>query len=929
MLHRIFLLILTAFLVLPGQAQVADPLPLDSAYTAGTLDNGLQYFIRPNSRPENRATLWLAVNAGSILEEEDQLGLAHFLEHMAFNGTRDFDKQEMVNYLESVGMRFGPDLNAYTSFDETVYMLEVPTDSVEIMENALLIMENWASGITLSDEEIEKERGVVLEELRAGKGAGARIRDQQFPTLLRGSKYPDRIPIGTEEIIQTADAETFRRFYERWYRPDNMAVIAAGDFDPAEMEARIKARFSSLVRPDGPLDRPSHPIPPHEETLVSVIADPEVPSTSFVIYHLFPTRSTTTEADNRRSFVEAVFHGMLNLRLGELRQEPDAPFLFAGSGSGSLVRSSDGHVQSAQVKEGRMLDALRAVLTEIERVDRFGFTQSEIERSRANALRGLESALAEKDKRPSRAHAGEALQHFLTGSALPGIEFNVAQARREIPTITIEEVNALARQTSSEGSRVIAVTGPEKESVELPSAEDLLAVFDEVSADTTITPWEDNVLEEPLVKEKPRLSIVIRETRHEEIGVTEWELRNGVRVVMKPTDFRNDQVLLQGFSPGGSSLVDDANLASARFATTVLSAGGLGEFDPVQLGKALTGKLAGASVSISSLEESVRGSASPEDLETLLQLTYLHFTAPRLDSVRAEAALDRFREQTRNSSLDPGSVFSREIEKALNGDHPRYQDTTEEALAKVDLARSLSIYQDRFADASDFTFVIVGNFEPQKIKPLVMTWLGGLPSTQREETWRDVSAKRPPGVTHLNVWKGLEEQSRVRIDIEGKLNWNRQDTHDIQSLAAALRITLREELREELGGVYGVSVSGSASSRPDSTYSFFVGFGCAPENVQELQNAVFAEFERAKREGFSDEVITKVREGQRRARETALKQNGFWAGRLVSYYRAASDPVRILAYDELVESVSSERLQMAARRYLIPEGMLIARLFPE
>lgn len=923
------LLTLTGTLPREASAQADELIPLDSAYTTGTLDNGLTYFIRENQRPENRAALWLAVNAGSILEEDDQQGLAHFLEHMAFNGTRDFEKQELVDYLESIGMRFGPDLNAYTSFDETVYMLEVPMDSVEVLDQALLIMENWASGITLDAEEIDKERGVVLEEMRAGKGAGARVRDKQFPTLLKGSAYPDRIPIGTEEVLSTAPPKAFQRFYERWYRPDNMAVIAVGDFSASDMEARIRDRFSGIPLPDSDLDRPTHPVPPHDETLVTVITDPELPSTSFVVYHLFPKRNALTEADNRRAFVEGVYHGMLNLRFAELRQEPDAPFLFAGSGSGSMVRSTDAHIQTAQAKEGQVLEALEKVLTEIERVDRFGFTESEIERARTNVLRSLESALAEKDKRPSARHAGEALNHFLTGSALPGLEFNVAQAQREIPTITIEEVNALARETTSQGSRVIAVTGPEKEGVDLPTEAELLATFDRVRADTTIQAWEDNVLERPLVPEKPRLSIVVREETHPEIGVTEWELRNGVKVILKPTDFQNDEVILLGFSPGGTSQVEDDEYGNARFASGVVSAGGLAEFDPIQLGKALTGKIASASTTITGYEESVRGRASPEDLETMFQLVYLEFTQPRLDSTLAQVFLNQLTEQIRNTYRQPESVFSREIGQALYGTHPRNLELSEEAIQSVDIGKALEFYQDRFADASDFTFVLVGNFEPQAIKPLVMTWLGGLPSTRREESWRDVFPKRPETVTQVNVWKGLEAKSRVEISMGAETSWTRQESHDLTSLAAALRITLREELREEMGGVYGVSVSGGMSARPDSTYSFRVEFGCAPENAAELEQAVFAEFERAKREGFSEEVITKVRESQRRSRETSLEQNGFWASQLAAYYRSGTDPNLILAYDELVDSVSADRLQAAARRYLKTDGLVIARLFPE
>ncbi|MFT5142600.1 MAG: zinc protease [Rhodothermales bacterium] len=927
---RLFLLVLLlgAF-VRSVEAQAVDALPMDSSYTVGRLDNGLTYMIRQNGRPENRATLWLAVNAGSILEDEDQLGLAHFLEHMAFNGTRDFEKQEMVDYLESTGMRFGPDLNAFTSFDETVYQLEVPTDTASIVDNALLIMENWASGITLDDDEIEKERGVVLEEMRAGRGAAARIRDKQLPVLLHESLYAVRLPIGTTEVLSTAGSDTFRRFYNEWYRPDLMAVIAVGDFDVAEMEAKIRSQFSGLVAPIDVRERPSTAVPAHQDPLVTVVSDPEMTATTVTVYHKLPKRPARTQADARRSFVEGVYHGMLNVRFSEIGQRPEAPFLFAGAGSGAFVRSTDVYIQTAQVRDGEVLDGLRSVLTEIERVERFGFTEGELERAKTNVLRSIESQLLEQDKRLSRAHAGEALQHFLTGAAIPGIPFEVEQARRDIPTITLEEVNAIARKTTTEGSRVIAVAGPEKEDVTLPEPDALLAVFAEVKANTDIGAWVDETPDQPLVSEKPRLSIIVRENVIEELGVTEWQLRNGVKVILKPTDFQNDQILLGGFSPGGHSLVDDQDFESANYATGVLSAGGLGEFDTIQLGKVLTGKLATASTGISEYWESVSGRASPQDLETMFQLLYLQFTAPRLDTTQARAALDRYAAQMENQGASPGSVFSREVSALVNQGHRRRRAWDESELDLIDFDESLRIYQDRFADASDFTFVMIGNFDPQEIKPLVMTWLGGLPSIDREETWRPIDLPEFQGPVQIDVWKGVEAKSEVRISMRGDTDWTNQDAHDIASLAQALRITLREELREELGGVYGVGVSGSTSLRPKKEYGFSVQFGCAPESVEELQAAVFAEFERVKREGFSQEVVDKVREAQRRSRETALEENGFWLGQLTSAYRNDSDPLLILSYDERVDAVSSEGLQAAARRYLTKDKLLVARLFPE
>jgi zinc protease len=901
----------------------------DSTFTIGQLDNGLSYFIRQNHRPENRAAMWLAINAGSVLEDDDQRGFAHFLEHMAFNGTRDFDKQEMVNYLESIGARMGADLNAFTSFDETVYMLEVPTDDSTIVENAFLILENWAEGITLSDEEIEKERGVVLEELRQGRGASARIRDQQFPVLFPDSKYAERIPIGTPENIEHGDPEAIRRFYRDWYRPELMAVIVVGDIEPAEVEERIRSGFSELENPVGSPPRLLEPVPDHAETLVTVVSDPEATRTEVAVYKKLPKSYMISEQDFRRSVVDALYHGMLNLRLNEIRQKPDAPFLFAGSGAGALVRSADVHLRRAGVRDGEALRGLRALLTEVERVKRHGFGATELERTRTNVLRFFERSLAEQDKRQSRAYAGEALTHFLTGVSMPGVAANEALARKYLPGISVEEVNQRARESVGDGSRVIAVSGPDKEGQPLPDREALLKVFQEVEGLEELAPWEDNTLERPLVETQPRPSIIVKERTVDEIGVTEWKLRNGIEVVLKPTDFQNDQILISGRSSGGHSLVSDEDYVSASFAPTLLAVGGLGEFDQIQLGKALTGKIASASVGIGETSESVTGGASSKDLETLFQLIYLRFTAPRLDEAAALAWIEQVGAGLENRDSNPGTVFNDRIGEAWNQGHFRRRPRTKALLEEIDLDRALAVYKDRFADASDFRFVIVGNFGLDQIKPYVVNWLGGLPTTGRDETWRDIGVHHPDGLVEVEVNKGLEAKSEVDIRFHGDAVWNRQAQHDMASLSAALRIRLREVLREEMGGVYGVSVSGGVSRVPRQEYTFSVGFGCAPENADSLEAAVFQEIQRIKDEGVDEDLVVKVQEAQRRSRETGLEQNGFWISRLQSYYNLGEDPRHILNYETFVESVSSERIQAAARAYLNPDTMLIGRLFPE
>ncbi len=911
-----------------GQPAVStDSLPLDPGLTKGQLDNGLTYLIRTHRKPENRAKLWLAVNAGSMQEDDDQLGLAHFLEHMAFNGTERFKKQEIVDYLEGIGMRFGPDLNAYTSFDETVYMLEVPSDDPQILEKALLILHEWAQGISMEQEEVEKERGVVLEERRQGLGARARVRDKQLPVILHGSHYADRLPIGTEKILKSAAPETMRRFYKNWYRPDLMAIIAVGDFDKAKIEAQIKERFSDLQGPAAPPKRILYPIPGHEETLVAIVTDPELPVTAVSILKKLPKQPQGSAADYREYLLHQLYHSMLNARLDELRQKADAPFRFAASQSDySSVRTAHLLTRVVMVKQNQVDRGVKALLTEIERVARSGFLDSELERVKKALLRSYQSSTAEKDKKPSRVYASEMLRHFLQGESVPGIEYELQLLESFLPTISTNDLNTLARQWNQKGSRVITVSAPE--GAKVPSQGELLALLDQ-SESQEIAAFVDNTRTEPLVPTAPTPGKIVEEYTIPEIGVTQWKLSNGARVLLKPTDFKNDEILLSGFSPGGHSLVPDEDLWSAQFADAVVGAGGIGQFSAIELRKALAGKLARASVSISELEESVRGSASPEDVEAMFQLLYLRFTSPRKDPEAFASWKANTQEWVLNRLKTPEAVFGDKLRKVLTQNHPRRLPPTKENLDKVDLDKAIEIYRDRFRDAGDFTFVMVGNLDLQNLKPLILKYLGGLPGSERKESWRDVRVERPSGVTKFEVKKGLEPKSRVYIHFIGEEEWSRQNQHDLASLSQVLSLRLREVLREDMGGTYGVRVAGSLSRRPRETYSFTISFGCGPENVDTLTRALLAEIEIIKKEGIGEDYLVKVRESQTRKREVDLKSNRFWSGQLAAYSRYDMDPRLILDYETLVKSVSSPRIQESAKRFLQTDRYVMGVLYPE
>jgi zinc protease len=906
----------------------AAPLPLDPAIRTGKLDNGLTWYARRNGVPSDRVELWLVVNAGSVLEDEDQRGLAHFVEHMAFNGTRNFAKQELVKYLESIGMQFGADVNASTSFDETIYTLTIPTEKPEFVEKGFQILEDWAHGITFDPEEVDKERGVVIEEWRLGRGASARMSDRQLPVLFQGSRYAERLPIGKKEILETATAETLRRFYQDWYRPDLMAVIAVGDIDPGRMEELIRQHFSKIPARETPRERPLYPVPEHGDTLVEVATDPETTNTIVSVYSKLPARQQDRVGDYRRSIVEGLYHVMLNARLEELARRPDAPFLFAGSGAGLFVRSSEMTVQQAAVRDGEAEAGLAALLTEIERVRRHGFTATEVERAKKEWQLTYEKAYTERRVMPSATLAAEYSRGFLEAEPLPGVPAELVLVRRFLPEIGVDEVNRLAEEWLRDGNRVILVQAPAKPEAQPPSREALLAVFQKVRQ-SEIAAYVDRVQAGPLVAAAPKPGKIAKESKVPELGITEWTLSNGIRVILKPTSGQRDEILLTGFSPGGHSLVPDEDYPSAVFASTVMSEGGVGSFDKITLEKALSGSTARVEPYITQLEEGVQGTASTADAETLFQLVYLTITQPRKDPDAFRSLQTLLRSATLNRQAEPEAVFADRMREAMTQRHPRFQPITPEWVERIDLDTADRIYRDRFADAGDFTFILVGNVSPSAIKPLVLTWLGSLPATGRNETWRDVGMRPPTEVVNVRVEKGIEPKSQVEIVFTGPAEFSRQGRHDLGALSTVLETRLREVLREDMGAVYGVSVFGNLSRRPWPSYEFSIEFGCAPERVDDLVKAVFAEVASIQANGVAEAYLTQVREAERRTRELNLTDNQFWLSALEVYYTERLDPKDILRFDELIATITSDRMRDTARRYLDPSRYALGVLAPE
>jgi zinc protease len=907
-----------------ASSQTDPPLPIDARIKTGKLPSGLTYYVLPHKKPEHRAQIWLAVNAGSVLEDDDQRGLAHFVEHMGFNGTTRFPKQSLVDMLEKSGVSFGADLNAYTSFDETVYTLTVPTDQGDLLNRAISVLRDWSDAVTFDPNEVDKERGVVLEEWRLGRGAGMRLFDKQAPVVFFGSKYAERITIGKPEIIKGATRDTLVRFYKDWYRPDLMAIIAVGDFAPDAVEAKIKEEFGSQKAPASPRARPAVPLPPHADQLVSVETDPEATSTAVSIMSQVPHRPLASAADYRRTIAEQLFNAMFSARLDEIRRKPNAPFLLAGSHSGSFVRTADAFTQFAVVKEGTVQEGLGAVLEEVLRVERFGFVAGELDRAKSDVLRQFERSLKQHDTEDGRVLAREIVRNFLQQEAMPGPEAELELARQFLPTITLEELNRLGKSLAM-GSRVVTVTGPS--TMAKPTEAALLATMKNVAA-RDIKPYEDAAPSEPLMASAPTPGAVVSTRTLADIGVTEWTLKNGVKVVVKPTDFKNDEVRMTAFAPGGTSLSSNGDYESAKFAGAVVGQGGIGPFGASALRKALAGKVVSVSAYIEEIEQGVSGSASPSDLDAMFQLVYLSFTAPRKDDDAFQAWRARETENARNRRLSPETSFYEDLSLFSTQNHRRRQPTTPESLAKIDLDKALAFYKARFADASGFTFVFVGNLDLDRTKELAETYLGSLPSTHRKETWKDVNVTRPRGVAKMAIAKGSEPKARVALTFHGNEKWSRDASNDVQMLGEILRIRLREVLREDMGGVYGVNAAGGVSRRPKQEYTFGVSFSCAPENIDKLEKAVFDETKAIQTNGIGADYLAKVKELRRRAHETNLKENGYWLRELGIAYSYGDDPKLILDFDSMLNKVTSERVQAAAKKYLASTQYILGELRP-
>ncbi|MES3018080.1 MAG: insulinase family protein [Bacteroidota bacterium] len=911
-----------------AQKSVSEVIPLDPAIKIGKLPNGFTYYIRKNVEPKNRVQLYLANKVGSILENEDQQGLAHFMEHMGFNGTKNFPKNDLVNYLQKAGVRFGADLNAYTSFDETVYQLPIPSDDPEVLKNGLQIMRDWAQDATLDPAEIDKERGVVLEEKRLGKGAQQRLQDKYLPMIFNNSRYSNRLPIGTEDVLKNFSYEAIKQFYKDWYRPDMQALIVVGDIDVNAMEAMIKAKFSDLKNPVKPRARTNYTIPLINKNQFMSVTDNEFPVTVAQILIKHPESKLITRTDYRNSIVRSLFNEMLGARFGDLTKQADPPFLQAGANIGGFLAGLDVYNAFVVAKPGELERGFKAVLTETERVQKFGFTQTELDRAKQSYMTNMESSLKEKDKTSSDQLVNEYVRNFLEQEASPGIAYEYDLAKTFTPGISLQDVNQLSKQYITDVNRDVVIMGPEKDKASLPNEATVNGWINNVKQEA-ITAFVDQVSDKPLLSATLTGGKVVSEKKIPELGITEMTLSNGVRVILKPTDFKNDEISFTAFSPGGSSLYSDADYQSASSATAIVRSGGIAEFNSVQLPKMLTGKKVSVSPYIGERFEGISGSSAPKDLETALQLTYLYFTQPRKDAEIFKGLIAQSKGSLANRENDPNSVFADSVSAILGSYNVRRTGPSLKKVDEISLDRAFDIYKDRFADASDFTFTFVGNFETEKIKPMLEQYLGSLPSTNRKESAKDLGIKIPSGKIDKKVYKGQEPKANVRLVFSGAHIYNEKNNNQLDALAEVLSIKLIERLREDEGGVYGVGARASYSKLPQGRYTMTITFGSAPENVEKLISSTLDEINKIKQNGAQAVDLEKFIAEETRTTETQLKDNGFWLSYINNQLQNEEDPKQVLTYLTSLKELTPTALKTAANTYLSGNNFIRLVLLPE
>jgi zinc protease len=920
--HTRWLLLLMGILVIQQTAAQVNPeskLPVDAKVKIGKLANGLTYYIRQNKKPEQKVELRLVLNAGSIQEDEDQQGLAHMAEHMAFNGTTHYKKNDIVSFLQDIGVGFGNDLNAYTSFDETVYILPIPTDKPGNVEKGFQILEDWAHNVTYLDDDINGERAIILEESRMGKGANDRIFRKIYPRLFEGSKYAKRLPIGIDSIIKNFPVDNIRRFYKDWYRPDLMAVIVVGDIDPAKAEAMVKKHFEGLTNPATPRKREYADVPPYTASQAMVVTDKEATNNRVAInYPAFKKAAAVTVGDYRHDLVQHMFVSMLNERLQELTQKEDPPFIYGGADFDSYARGYESFNAMAAAGTGDAQKALEALTEEIERVKRFGFTAPELQRAKKSVLAEYERTYNNRAKTESADYVEEYMNHFLIQESIPGIEKEYEYVKAMLPAITLDEVSAVSKLIKDQKNLFVYLSGPEpKETDKLPGEKELLAIID-AKAGADIKPYAEKAVASNLLSKEPKAGKVLTIKKNAQLGTTEYALSNGITVTLKPTDFKSDQILMGATRPGGKNSYGLADKYSAEYMVPATVAMGVGQFSPTDLGKVLAGKTVSVDPVFTSIADGFRGSSSVKDLLSLFQLTYLQCTAPRGDTALFRAFVQRNKLQFAKIDANPRASFVDTLYKAMYNSNPLAPVAVPNSayFDKISYDRVLAIRKEHFGDCSNMHFVFAGSFKEAEIKPLIEKYIASLPVTGKKFSFTDNKVRPVEGKRTLNVNKGKEDQSLILAFYTGETPYNEDIELKAQALSEVLNIRIIEELREKIQGIYGGGTYAELEKYPYNNYSFVVQLPCGPQKVDTLLKAIKNEFSEMVTKGPDTSYVNKVKKQWLEQHKLNMKENGVWVEKLLQYKLQGGDPDRFIHYEKYVNKLTPKDIQQAAKLVL-------------
>ena len=929
-MRKQFLSLVLSFFIMASA--FAQNIPVDPNVRVGVLPNGMKYYIKKNVKPEKKVEFRLAINAGSINEDDDQRGLAHFMEHMNFNGTKNFPDNKLVDFLQSIGVKFGQHLNAYTSFDETVYMLPVPLDKPGNLDSGLKVMEDWAFNALLTDKEINKERGVVLEELRLGLGADKRMLDQYLPKLAYNSRYAERLPIGKKDILENFKPDALRRFHKDWYRPNLMALVVVGDINVDEMEQKIKANFSKYQNPANERKRVDYDMPNHKETLVSIATDPDATNSSaqFYIKDQDNAKPDVTVDDYQKTIVEQLAATIVNNRLEELTHSEKPPFIFGYVSHSNFLRTKDAFQAYAMTKEGEQKNALKVLLEEVERAERFGFSQGELDRAKSETLSNLEKSFNNRDKTESSRLVSEYVRSFLNQEPIPGIEWEYNLYKKYLPSVTLDQVNAILKSYAKEGNKVIVITGPKKENVVLPTENQLIAVVDDVKK-AQLKPYEDKASIKDLVAPFKSTGKIVKTETDAKLGTTTFILNNGAKVTYKKTDFKEDEIVFSASSLGGSSTISNADIEKTQWAFPALAEAGFNGYSKTDITKFLSGKQVNVNPYVGGLTTGFNGNSTKKDFETLFQMVYGYFTGLNYDLASFNSFKAKQQGFLDNLLSNPQTYFQSEVQKYLNQKNPRFFGIIPDAKAweKTDYKLAYDIYKQKVANAGNYQFYFVGNIDEAQLKIFAEKYIGSLPSTGKAETYKDLGYRPIYTATEQVIKKGKDPKSMVMIRFGGETKYSEKEDLAMRALGEVATIKIIEKLREDEGGIYGGGARGSLSKVPYGSYSFNINFPCGPENAEKLTKIALAELQKMIDNGPEQKDLDKFKEGEANDDVTNMKDNKYWLQNIADFQLQGGDKYEVLNYLTKIKALTVKDLQAVGKKYLTEKNRMVFTLMPE